>query len=52
MGVGVWVDRFPGFDEFVRTRSAALSRAAYLLTGDHEGAQDLLQSARQVNHAF
>lgn len=39
------MDRYPGFDEFVLARSAALSRAAYLLTGDHEAARDLLQSA-------
>lgn len=36
---------FPGFDEFLRTHGAALSRTAYLLTGDHQRAQDLLQSA-------
>ncbi len=34
-----------GFDEFVAARSAALSRTAYLLTGDHHLAQDLVQSA-------
>jgi len=33
------------FREFVRARTPALSRAAYLLTGDHHLAQDLLQSA-------
>ena len=31
--------------EFVAARGAALSRTAYLLTGGHEQAQDLLQSA-------
>ncbi|MBX6749637.1 MAG: SigE family RNA polymerase sigma factor [Micromonosporaceae bacterium] len=33
------------FRDFVRARSPALSRTAYLLTGDHHLAQDLLQSA-------
>ncbi len=31
------------FDEFVRTRSVALLRVAYLLTGDRHAAEDLLQ---------
>ncbi|MEU4244212.1 SigE family RNA polymerase sigma factor [Actinoplanes sp. NPDC026619] len=31
------------FDEFVRSRSAALLRVAYLLTGDRHAAEDLLQ---------
>jgi RNA polymerase sigma-70 factor (sigma-E family) len=34
-----------GFREFVRDGSPALSRHAYLLTGDHQLAEDLLQSA-------
>jgi RNA polymerase sigma-70 factor (sigma-E family) len=34
-----------GFPEFVRARTPALSRHAYLLTGDHQLAEDLLQSA-------
>jgi RNA polymerase sigma-70 factor (sigma-E family) len=34
-----------GFDEFVATRSRALLRTAYLLTGDHSLAEDLLQTA-------
>ena len=34
-----------GFDEFVATRSRALLRTAYLLTGDHGLAEDLLQTA-------
>ena len=34
-----------GFREFVRERSPALSRHAYLLTGDHQLAEDLLQTA-------
>ncbi|MFG2013190.1 SigE family RNA polymerase sigma factor [Micromonospora sp. NPDC048868] len=33
------------FHEFVAHRSPALSRTAYLLTGDHHLAEDLLQSA-------
>ena len=34
-----------GFDEFVAARTGALTRTAYLLTGDHHLAQDLLQAA-------
>jgi len=34
-----------GFDEFVRTRSRALLRTAWLLTGDWASAEDLVQSA-------
>ncbi|MGC5028362.1 SigE family RNA polymerase sigma factor [Micromonospora sp. DT229] len=33
------------FHEFVVQRSPALSRTAYLLTGDHQLAEDLLQTA-------
>ena len=33
------------FRDFVRSRGATLSRTAYLLTGDHHLAQDLLQTA-------
>jgi RNA polymerase sigma-70 factor (sigma-E family) len=33
------------FEEFVRARSAALARVAYLLTGDHHLAEDLVQQA-------
>lgn len=33
------------FGEFVRGRTGALSRHAYLLTGGHQLAEDLLQSA-------
>ena len=33
------------FDDFVRTRSAALLRTAYLLTRDHQLAEDLVQTA-------
>jgi RNA polymerase sigma-70 factor (sigma-E family) len=35
----------PVFEAFVRTRSAALLRTAFLLTGDHGQAEDLLQTA-------
>jgi RNA polymerase sigma-70 factor (sigma-E family) len=34
-----------GFDEFVAARSPALLRTAYLLTGEHTLAEDLLQTA-------
>ena len=34
--------------EFVAARGAALSRAAYLLTGDHHAAQDLVQDTYVV----
>ena len=34
-----------GFREFVRSRLGSLSRTAFLLTGDHHAAQDLLQNA-------
>ena len=34
-----------GFDDFVHARSGALARTAYLLTGDHHLAEDLVQSA-------
>ncbi len=33
------------FDDFVTTSSASLLRAAYLLTGDHGHAEDVLQHA-------
>jgi RNA polymerase sigma-70 factor (sigma-E family) len=39
------VDPYSGFEDFVRARTAALSRTAYLLTGDHQLAEDLLQVA-------
>jgi RNA polymerase sigma-70 factor (sigma-E family) len=39
------VDRYEGFREFVCGSSARLCRAAYLLTGDHGLAEDLLQNA-------
>ncbi|MEV4718287.1 SigE family RNA polymerase sigma factor [Micromonospora noduli] len=38
-------DRYSGFREFADAHGAALSRAAYLLTGDHQAAEDLLQEA-------
>lgn len=34
-----------GFEEFVLARRAALLRTAYLLTGNHEDAEDLVQTA-------
>ena len=34
-----------GFTEFVEARHAALLRTAYLLTGDHHEAEDLLQQS-------
>jgi RNA polymerase sigma-70 factor (sigma-E family) len=40
---GVRVDR--SFEDFVRARSTALLRTAYLLTGDRGHAEDLLQAA-------
>lgn len=42
----------PGFERFVATASSGLLRSAYLLTGDHAAAQDLLQSAlmRTLRH--
>jgi RNA polymerase sigma-70 factor (sigma-E family) len=41
-----------GFREFVVARGRALSRSAYLLTGDHHLAEELLQTAltRSVTH--
>jgi RNA polymerase sigma-70 factor (sigma-E family) len=41
----VITDDEAGFAEFVAARQAALSRTAYLLTGDHHLAQDLVQAA-------
>jgi RNA polymerase sigma-70 factor (sigma-E family) len=41
----VITDDEAGFAEFVAGRQAALSRTAYLLTGDHHLAQDLVQAA-------
>lgn len=34
----------PGFSEFVAARSRSLLRTAYLLTGDHQRAEDLVQT--------
>jgi DNA-directed RNA polymerase specialized sigma24 family protein len=39
------MDRYQGFAEFVAARQMAISRIAYLLTGDHHAGQDLVQSA-------
>jgi len=41
----VSVERDASFREFVRQRGHALSRVAYLLTGDHQLAEDLVQTA-------
>ncbi|MDM4721670.1 SigE family RNA polymerase sigma factor [Micromonospora sp. WMMA1363] len=38
------------FDSFVRTRTSALLRSAYLLTGDQHLAEDLVQSALARTH--
>ncbi|GAB7041364.1 SigE family RNA polymerase sigma factor [Catenuloplanes niger JCM 9533] len=40
----------PDFDDFVRGRTPALLRAAYLLTGDQHLAEDLVQSALAGTH--
>ena len=42
------MDREVELREFVSARGAALSRAAYLLTGDHEAAEDLVQETYVV----
>jgi DNA-directed RNA polymerase specialized sigma24 family protein len=39
-----------GYDEFVRSRSPALLRSAYLLTGDQHLAEDLVQTALARTH--
>lgn len=39
------MDRFDGFREFVASAGASLSRSAYLLTGNHDRAEELLQTA-------
>jgi RNA polymerase sigma-70 factor (sigma-E family) len=45
------VDRLADeFDSFVRSRTPALLRAAYLLTGDQHLAEDLVQSALARTH--
>lgn len=43
--MGRSAERPAEFDEFVVARSSALLRTAYLLTGDHGLAEDLLQTA-------
>ena len=42
------MDREAELNEFVSARGAALSRAAYLLTGDHQSAEDLVQETYVV----
>ncbi|MEV4411745.1 SigE family RNA polymerase sigma factor [Catellatospora sp. NPDC049609] len=39
------MNKFDGFHEFVVARGGALSRTAFLLTGEHHAAEDLVQSA-------
>lgn len=39
------MDQHESFDTYVRQRTPALFRIAYLLTGDHHHAQDLVQQA-------
>lgn len=39
------MDAFDGFPDFMATNGSALSRFAYLLVGNHDDAEDLLQSA-------
>jgi RNA polymerase sigma-70 factor (sigma-E family) len=41
----VRVDRYEGFREFFAARRSALSRAAFLLTGSVQAAEELLQEA-------
>ncbi|GAB3244566.1 SigE family RNA polymerase sigma factor [Nocardioides dilutus] len=42
------MDRDAELREFVAARGAALSRTAYLLTGDHQAAEDLVQDTYVV----
>ena len=42
------MDREVELREFVAARGAALSKAAYLLTGDHQAAEDLVQETYVV----
>lgn len=42
---GVHVDHFEGFREFLAQHTGRLSGLAYLLTGNHHAAEDLLQTA-------
>jgi RNA polymerase sigma-70 factor (sigma-E family) len=42
------MDREAELREFVSARGAALSKAAYLLTGDHQAAEDLVQDTYVV----
>ena len=42
------MDREAELREFVRGRGGALSRAAFLLTGDHQAAEDLVQDTYVV----
>ncbi|MGJ6980328.1 SigE family RNA polymerase sigma factor [Aestuariimicrobium soli] len=42
---GASAPRWASFEEFVQTRGRALWRTAWLLTGDHQRAEDLVQDA-------
>ena len=42
------MDREVELREFISARGAALSKAAYLLTGDHQAAEDLVQDTYVV----
>ena len=48
--MGVGRREYEDFAEFVTAATLSLSRAAFLLTGDHQLAEDLLQSA--LAHAY
>lgn len=39
------IDRAPTFEEYVNARGSALLKTAWLLTGDHQRAEDLVQTA-------
>ena len=45
MGEAVVVETAPTFEEYVATRGRALWRSAWLLTGDAQRAEDLVQTA-------
>jgi RNA polymerase sigma-70 factor (sigma-E family) len=48
---GLGVDPFAGgYDQFVRARTPALLRSAYLLTGDQQQAENLVQAALARTH--
>lgn len=51
-GGAVTGDRYPGFEAFVAARGLTLLRSAYLITGDRQAAEDLVQAAleRTASH--